>query len=432
MPVAASLTAVVHVFRPPARRRGQTRLRGIGPGELRAGPPTHAHNGHFETVCYHPLFPFNGHGDCLAAKLRPGNVSSADDWEELLVPEVDRQQAMGQRVAFRADAAFARPEIYEALEARGVGYAIRIPANKNLELAIEAILFRSPGRPSRKPLVRYKSFQYHADSWTAPRRVVAKVEAPRERAELQLRNVERDRGAHSRRGRRACALRVEESSTGPDAPMKESKRMKHLSIALVSASLMSACGGSSPGAPTALPAPTRPTSTLSGLVFAIAPTGLAPVAGARVRLEIGTFRVDATTDQSGRYTMTGLYEGSSTITTSRDGYDPDTRKVAISGDVRLDIGVVPRVAHTVSGSVFEMTSSGRVPVEGVYVTGSWDYPVTTDGNGSFSLSVCGASPCSFYNGDRLNVFVSKDGYQPDRKDVTIDGDVRLDFQLVRR
>jgi len=40
---------------------------------------------------------------------------------------------------------FARPAIYEALETRGVGYAIRIPANKNLELEIEDILFRSSG-----------------------------------------------------------------------------------------------------------------------------------------------------------------------------------------------------------------------------------------------------------------------------------------------
>lgn len=63
--------------------------------------------------------------------------------------------------------------------------------------------------------------------------------------------------------------------------------------------------------------------------------------------------------------------------------------------MRLDIGVVPRVPHTVSGTVFEMTPSGRVPVEGVLVTGSWDYPVTTDSNGFFSLSVCGDSPCSF-------------------------------------
>ena len=92
------------------------------------------------------------------------------------MPETKRQQAAGTRVAFRADAAFAKPEIYQGLEARDVAYAIRIPANKNLELEIEELLFRRPGRPSHKPLVRYKSFHYQADSWTAPRRVVAKVE----------------------------------------------------------------------------------------------------------------------------------------------------------------------------------------------------------------------------------------------------------------
>ena len=37
-------------------------------------------------------------------------------------------------------------------------------------------LFRSSGRPSRTPLVRDKSFRYQADSWTTPRRIVAKVE----------------------------------------------------------------------------------------------------------------------------------------------------------------------------------------------------------------------------------------------------------------
>ena len=135
-----------------------------------------AYNGHFTSVCYHPLFLFNEHGDCLAATLRPGNVPSADDWDDLLVPELERQQAEGTRVAFRADAAFAKPEIYDTLEQRDVDYAIRMPANKSLEVEIEDILFRPPGRPSRKPLVRYKSFRYQAKSWTRPRRIVAKVE----------------------------------------------------------------------------------------------------------------------------------------------------------------------------------------------------------------------------------------------------------------
>ena len=89
-----------------------------------------AYNGHFESVCYHPLFLFTEHGDCVAATLRPGNVPSADDWDDLLLPEIERQQAEGNRVAFRADAAFAKPEIYDALEKRDVDYAIRIPANK--------------------------------------------------------------------------------------------------------------------------------------------------------------------------------------------------------------------------------------------------------------------------------------------------------------
>ena len=135
-----------------------------------------AYNGHFASVGYHPLFLFNDQGDCLAASLRPGNVPSADDWDDLLMPEIDRQQGAGRRVAFRADAAFARLAIYEALEQRDVDYAIRMPANKTLELAVEDILFRPPGRPSCKPLVRYKSFRSQAKSWTTARRIVAKVE----------------------------------------------------------------------------------------------------------------------------------------------------------------------------------------------------------------------------------------------------------------
>ena len=75
-----------------------------------------AYNGHFESVYYHPLFVFNPEGDCLAAKLRPGNVHSADGWDEVLLPIVDRYRAQGLTVVVRADAAFALPALYEALE----------------------------------------------------------------------------------------------------------------------------------------------------------------------------------------------------------------------------------------------------------------------------------------------------------------------------
>ena len=71
-----------------------------------------AYNGHLESTCYHPLLLFTREGDCLAAKIRPGNMHSAEGWDELLLPEIERQQRMGKEVAFRADAAFAKPEIY--------------------------------------------------------------------------------------------------------------------------------------------------------------------------------------------------------------------------------------------------------------------------------------------------------------------------------
>ena len=76
------------------------------------------------------------------------------------MPEIERQQGNGKEVAFRADAAFAKPEIYEALEERGVMYTIRVPANENLERDIAELLPRPVGRPSIKPLVEYKGFLY--------------------------------------------------------------------------------------------------------------------------------------------------------------------------------------------------------------------------------------------------------------------------------
>ncbi len=135
-----------------------------------------AYNGHFESTCYHPLLLFNREGDCLAAKLRPGNVHSAEGWEELLVPEIERQQKQGKAVVCRADAAFAKPEIYEALEERGVKDAIRLPANANVERDMAELLTRPVGRPSHTPVVWYKSVRYQAASWKTARRVVAKVE----------------------------------------------------------------------------------------------------------------------------------------------------------------------------------------------------------------------------------------------------------------
>ena len=79
-----------------------------------------AYNGHFESSCYHPLLLFNREGDCLAAKLRPGNVHSAEDWEELL-PAGDRAAAE----AGQGSGVSCRRGLCQAGDLRGTGGAGR-------------------------------------------------------------------------------------------------------------------------------------------------------------------------------------------------------------------------------------------------------------------------------------------------------------------
>jgi hypothetical protein len=144
--------------------------------------PTHgqqegsAYNGHFGCTCYHPLFVFNQFGDLERSLLRAGHVHSAEDWRLVLEPVIVRYRERGVDLYFRADAAFAKPEVYEFLENEDIRYAIRLPANQVLQRRIGHLLTRPVGRPPKKPLVTFASFRYQAKGWPRARRVVAKIE----------------------------------------------------------------------------------------------------------------------------------------------------------------------------------------------------------------------------------------------------------------
>src|SRR5438445_9424566 len=135
---------LVHSRRPP---------RGIVLDMDSSVSPTHGEqemsvwNGHYACACYHPLFVFNQFGDLERCALRPGNVHSADGWDGVLKAVVARYQGKLSRIYFRADAAFAMPEIYEFREAERIKYAIRLPANRVLQDRIGYLLTRPVGRP---------------------------------------------------------------------------------------------------------------------------------------------------------------------------------------------------------------------------------------------------------------------------------------------
>ena len=60
-------------------------------------------------------------------------MPSAEDWDDLLLPEIDRQQAARKPWRSALTPRFANPEIYDALEQRGRQTMRSVmPANKYL------------------------------------------------------------------------------------------------------------------------------------------------------------------------------------------------------------------------------------------------------------------------------------------------------------
>jgi hypothetical protein len=103
-------------------------------------------------------------------------VHSAGGWRAVLEPVIARYRGSVKRLYFRGDAAFANPEIYESLEAEGIGYVIRLPANRVLQDRIGHLLKRPVGRPPHEVRRVFDSFAYRAQSWNRSRHVAAKVE----------------------------------------------------------------------------------------------------------------------------------------------------------------------------------------------------------------------------------------------------------------
>ena len=134
-----------------------------------------AYNGYFGLTCYHPLFCFNQYGDCLKAKLRPGNVASAAGCLEFIEPILRHYVSLDISIKLRCDAAFAIPELFELCERLGVKYTIRIKENSRLDEMVQKAI-KSIRKDKKKVITVYKDFLYQAASWDKPRRIIAKIE----------------------------------------------------------------------------------------------------------------------------------------------------------------------------------------------------------------------------------------------------------------
>lgn len=156
--------------------------------------PTHGQqvlsffHGYDEQHQYFPVFVFDGDSDFpRAAWRRPGTVAASCGAVTTLRPIVQALRAAWPDVTIlvRGDSGMATPEVYEFCEAEGLLYAFGYSSNNVLKERTEPALrdlqtyyaFYQKGEPA---VQRFEVLEdYQAESWSRPRRIVAKVEINR-------------------------------------------------------------------------------------------------------------------------------------------------------------------------------------------------------------------------------------------------------------
>jgi hypothetical protein len=157
------------------------------PREVFGHQPGSAWNGHYRMSCYHPLVVRSEWGDYLGAKLRPGNVHTAEGGLAFVLPILRHVRRWAEQVWLRVDAGFPEPKLLDALEDEGFLYVARLKTNAALARLAAPFLAlpRSPADGEERLWTH--ELTYRATSWKHPRRVVLViVERAGEQGELFL------------------------------------------------------------------------------------------------------------------------------------------------------------------------------------------------------------------------------------------------------
>ena len=151
--------------------------------------PTHgdqegsAYHGYYRQHMYHPLLVFDGEtGQFITAILRPGTAHAGHGALAILKRLIARLRARWPQVTIelRADAGFAKPEIYAWCEQQRIAYTIGLVTNARLEALAAPLVAKAlaqQGAADGATVRLLTEAVYQADSWPHPRRVVIKAEA---------------------------------------------------------------------------------------------------------------------------------------------------------------------------------------------------------------------------------------------------------------
>jgi hypothetical protein len=139
-------------------------------------------HGYFDQQQYFPLLAFDGEsGFPLGAWLRPGKAHASWGAVEALEAIVTalRTAWCDVEIVVRADAGYGVPELYEYLEENRLKFVIGYTSNAVLKRRTDLLLKYTQAHAELygEPCCRFTQFDdYQAESWSHPRRIIAKCE----------------------------------------------------------------------------------------------------------------------------------------------------------------------------------------------------------------------------------------------------------------
>jgi hypothetical protein len=138
------------------------------------------YHGYYRDYCYLPLYVFCGE-HLLCCRLRRSNIDASTDSVEELEPLVAhiRQRWPLVKIQLRGDSGFCREKLMAWCEREGIAYLFGLAQNARLRQQIEPEMEQAEQRhaETKLPARVFAEFFYAThDTWSQPRRVVAKAE----------------------------------------------------------------------------------------------------------------------------------------------------------------------------------------------------------------------------------------------------------------
>jgi hypothetical protein len=175
--------------------------------------PTHGHqqltlfHGYFGQYQYFPLIISESTTrHVFVAWLRPGTVHASVGADDDLMRVVNalRSQRPDIAIHVRGDAGFGLPKMYEICEQNGLTYTFGFATNPRLKKLTEPLMNQAVAQyeQTQQKQRLFDCFDYQADTWNHPRRVIAKAECHSIGTNLRFVVTNRDNVVVSDDGRR--------------------------------------------------------------------------------------------------------------------------------------------------------------------------------------------------------------------------------------